>query len=419
MMHEVFPSKINGSVQIPASKSFVQRFIAAAVLANGQSEISNPGASDDILAATHIAEQIGADVRRLANGNILISGGVKVLGQNLFCRESGLCARLFAPIAAINNKSFEISGLPGLNRRNLIHDFDQLKQLGLSIQYENNGLPVNFSGNLNPGTYRIDCSKSSQLLSGLLFAMPMLNADSVIIAENLVSRPYVKMTLSMIRKFGVQIEEREANHFHIPGNQKYKAQKMPAEGDWSAASNLIIAAGLTGSLKLENLNVRSAQADVKVLETCKNAKIPYSIENNTLIVQNAKPTGFDLDIMDCPDLFPAILPLACAADSVSHVYHVERLMHKESNRLDAAIREYTKLGAKFIRQKDSLEIHPAPLRFADVNSWGDHRIIMSLSVAALANRGAMIHDSDHVSKSWPDFFNQLKSIGGEFHAHLR
>jgi 3-phosphoshikimate 1-carboxyvinyltransferase len=419
MMHEIFPSKISGNIQIPASKSFVQRFIAAAVLANGQSEISNPGASDDVLAATHIAEQLGADVRRLATGNILIHGGEKAVGKSLFCRESGLCARLFAPIAAINNESFEITGLPGLNRRNLMHDFEQLQQIGLKIQSKNKELPLNFSGNLNPGTYRIDCSKSSQLLSGLLFAMPMLHADSVIIAENLVSRPYVDMTLSMIQTFGVQIEESELNHFHIPGNQSYKVQKLIAEGDWSAASNLIVAASLSGSLTLENLNLKSSQADRKVLDICENANIPFQIENNKLHIQSAKPAGFDLDIIDCPDLFPAVLPLACAASSVSKVYHVERLIHKESNRLDAAMREYSKLGAKFIRQKESLEIHPAPLRFSDVNSWGDHRMIMSLSVAAMANRGAMIHDSDHVSKSWPDFFNQLKSIGGKFHAHLR
>ncbi len=419
MMHEIFPSKIKGGVKIPASKSVVQRFIAAAVLAHGQSEISNPGSSDDILAATHIGEQLGAVVRRLANGNILINGGVNDFGQALFCRESALCARLFAPIAALHQKSFEINGLPGLSRRHLNHDFDQLKQLGLNIRYEKNGLPVYFGGRLNPGTYHIDCAKSSQLISGLLFALPMLPNDSLIVAENLVSRPYVQMTLEMIRKFGVHIEEIEANHFHIPGNQTYKAQTLHAEGDWSAASNLIVAAGLTGGLKLENLSQKSNQADKQVLDICNMANIPFEIVDDAIFVQRGQPKGFDLDIMDCPDLFPAILPLACAADSVSHIYHIERLVHKESNRLEAAMREYTKLGAKIIRQNDSLEIHPAQLKFAHVNSWRDHRIVMSLSVAAMANRGAVIHDSDHVSKSWPDFFNQFKSIGGKFHAHLR
>ncbi|MEA1873389.1 MAG: 3-phosphoshikimate 1-carboxyvinyltransferase, partial [Bacteroidota bacterium] len=397
----------------------VQRFIAAAVLANGQSEISDPGVSDDILAASHIAEQLGAEFRRLSNGDFLIEGGGNATNLDLFCRESGLCARLFAPIAAIHNKTFEISGLPGLNHRNLIYDFEQLKQFGLSIHYENNELPIRFSGKLNSGNYRIDCSKSSQLLSGLLFAMPLLSGDSVIVAENLVSRPYVLMSLKMIEKFGVHIEMQDENHFFIPGNQKYIAQKLHAEGDWSAASNLVVAAALIGNLRLQNLNMHSAQADREILTICKRAKIPYQFEGDALSVQKSKLTGFELDITDCPDLFPAVLPLACAANSVSKIYHVERLIHKESNRLDAVIREYTKLGAKFIQQKDALEIHPAPLKFADVNSWGDHRIVMSLCVAAMTNRGAIIHDSDHISKSWPDFFNKIKSIGGKFHAHLR
>lgn len=420
MMHEIFASRLGGKIEIPASKSFVQRFIAAAVLAEGQSKLITPGASDDILTASRVGNQLGAEVRRLINGDLIVTGGMNLSEQPIFCRESGLCARLFVPIAALQGKAFYVDGLPSLSRRHLKFDFLQLEKFGLKCEIQNEGIPARFEGTLKAGEYHLDCSKSSQLLSGLLFAMPLLKQDSIIHADHLVSSPYVDMTLDMMRRFGVVIERREKDTFIIPGNQAYQAQNMHADGDWSAAANLLVAATLIGKgLEIYNLNVDSVQADKRILYVMKHAEIPFFVEQNKLIVEAAKPKGFELDIRDCPDLFPAVLPLACASSSVSKVYHIERLVHKESNRLEAAMREYKKLGAQFVQQKDSLEIHPAPLKYADVNSWGDHRIIMSLVVAAMANKGAMIHDSDHVSKSWPAFFDQLKSIGGKFHAHLR
>lgn len=419
MMHEILPSKLKGEVSLPSSKSYVQRFIAAAILAEGQSILEGAGQCDDIETAVRIGDQLGGETRQLTSGELLVTGGRAFKGDELFCRESGLCARLFTPIASVQGKPFMVNGMSSLERRHLAQDFVQLRNFGLSVDIRNKGIPSFIEGELKPGEYHLDCSKSSQMLSGLLFAMPVLPGDSVLYADNLVSRPYVDMTIQMMRNFGVIVNEPEKNVFEIAGNQKYNPVKLVSEADWSAGANLLVAAALCGELEVKGLRANSCQADLRILEVLKQAEVSFQVHENSVTVQKSIPQGFELDLMDCPDLFPAVLPLACASQKVSRVYHLERLINKESNRLEAAMREYKKLGANFVMQSDCLEIHPTPLKFADVNSWGDHRIIMSLTVAGLANEGLIIHDSDHVSKSWPEFFNQIKSIGGKYHAHLR
>lgn len=418
MMHEINTSSVSGTITVPTSKSYVQRFIAASILAKGESELFNSGLSDDISTSLNIGHLLGASTRVTCNNSIVVNGDFHFEGNDFFCRESGLCARLFTPIIALSGNDFIISGENSLNKRNLSYDLNQLKKFGLEVNFLNDNFPVSIKGQLKATHCNLDVSKTSQMLSGLLFALPLCDGESQICVNQVVSKPYIEMTLSVLRCFGIKIQWTD-NIFIIPGNQNYIPQSDTAEGDWSSATNLIVAAALTGNLTIKNLQFDSNQADIKILEILNDAKIKWKKTVNGITVYKGKPKGFKLDLTDNPDLFPAIIPLACAADSKSYIYHVERLLNKESNRLEAIIREYTKMGAKFTKRNDVLEIKPAKLQFSDVNSWGDHRIIMSLCIAAMANKGACIHDSGHVSKSWPKFFTEIKKIGGKTNVQLR
>jgi 3-phosphoshikimate 1-carboxyvinyltransferase len=420
MMHEVYPSELKGEISIPASKSHVQRFIAAAMMSDGESTLVNAGHSDDVITALAISNQFGANSRLLSNGTILLTGNFKLVKEEIFCRESGLCGRMFAPIASLSGKPFRINGTDSLKRRDIQKELVQLRNFGLNVESDKGQFPVYFAGKLRPGKFTLDCSNSSQLLSGLLFALPKCNQDSEIQVENLVSYPYVEMTLQMIHRFGVNVNTSTKNVFQIPGNQNYISQNLNAEGDWSAAANMLVAGALCGDIVINNVPLNSKQADRKILDVLEMAKVRYEIGDNRIAVFKSKPQGFDLDITDCPDLFPAVLPLAFAANTTTHIYRIDRLFKKESNRLEAAMREYRKLGGGFMKyDNEQLDIYPSPLAFSDVNSWGDHRIIMSLTIAGLANSGLVIHDSSHVSKSWPEFFNHINALGGTVNARLR
>ncbi len=418
MRHEIFPSKLQGQIKLPPSKSYVQRFIAAAIFAEGKSVLKNVGNCDDIKTAIDIAKTLGAEIIQTKH-DISIIGGQSFNGGELFCRESGLCARLFTPIASVFGAPFVVNGINSLVHRNLAYDFVQLEKFGLTMAFENQGIPAFVEGRLRAGEYRLDCSKSSQMLSGLLFALPVLSEDSVVYADNLVSRPYVDMSLQILEAFGIVITETEKNTFNIKGNQTYHSVELDAEADWSAGANVLVAGALSGEIEACGLSVCSKQADKKILEVFKQAEILYENSENGIRVFPSVPQGFELDLTDCPDLFPAVLPLACVAKTISRFYHVERLIHKESNRLEAILSEYQKLGMRFKKHADSLEIYPSLLKAADVNSWGDHRMVMSLSIAGFTNQGLVIHHSEDISKSWADFFDQIKSIGGKFYAHVR
>src|SRR6056297_2344800 len=400
MLHEIKPASLNGKMIMPASKSFVQRFIAAASLAKGMSVIHNPGRSEDVLASMAVAERLGMYARTLSNGDIMLQSDKPFAGGVLFCRESGLCARMFAPIAATFGVDFSIDGERSLKRRHLVHELKQLEQFGMSVNAVKGDIPVSLSGKLQAAAAIIDASRSSQLLTGLLMALPVCDQNSTITAESLVSKPYVDMTVDMLKRFGVEVTN-DGNKYLIPGNQTYKPLETNAETDWSAASNIMVAAALCGELEISGLNYDSFQADKTIVSVFEKSNVDFTwLDDTSMIVKKSSPSAFTLDLTDAPDLFPAVVPLALRADGPCRFTNVNRLVNKESNRLKAVIREYTKLGARFEEKGDnSVLVYPGKLHFSNVNSWGDHRIVMSLSIAGMANEGVYIHDSGHVAKS--------------------
>ena len=248
-------------------------------------------------------------------------------------------------------------------------------------------------------TVVVDVSESSQFLTGLLIALPLCEKDSVVTVKNLKSRPYVDMTLGIARKFGARITETNGA-FAINGNQKYSALNCDIEGDWSGAAFMLVANEIAGKgkVRVNGLDKNPAQADKEILTALERC--------------GTKLSSFEFDATNCPDLFPPLVALACNCNGTSRIIGVDRLRHKESDRATVLVEEFEKLGAKLRINGNALEIIGTKLKGGTVNSHGDHRIAMACAIAALnATSGVTIQNAEFVSKSYSEFFTDLRSLG--------
>ncbi len=262
----IHPSHISGIVAAPPSKSLTQRAIAAGLLARGTTVIRNASFCNDSLAAMKMAEALGAGVST-TDDIIMIKAGLRPLYPvSLHCGESGLALRMFAPIASLLNPYVSITGEGSLTGRPVSMIADALAQLGVSVVTTGGFLPMKLTGKISGRKALIDGSSGSQLLTGLLMAMPLLNSESEIIVENLKSKPYISLTLQLLSDFGISIENHDFKRFFIPGNQSYRAHEYTVEGDWSGAAFLLVAGAIAGEVTISNLNCESKQADLAIMK---------------------------------------------------------------------------------------------------------------------------------------------------------
>ncbi len=412
-MKQVNPSEVSGEIAAPASKSMMQRAVAAAILARGTTEILNPSFCEDCEAALEIAKALGAKVRREGGGVLIESRGVvpSPPSRELDCGESGTCIRMFAPIAGLYEEELVLSGRGSLLLRPLGMVKDALLEIGARVGTAKGHAPIKVRGPINSAHFAIDCSETSQLLSGLLMALPLCEGDSSIEARNLASSPYVDMTISLIGHFGVKIE-REGEHFEIMGGQKYRPCSYSVEGDWSAASFLLVAGAIAGSVRVSGLDLDSLQGDKKILDALRSAGAKADASGGSVSVGKGELMGFEFDATDCPDLFPPLVALACNCSGKSVILGAGRLIGKESNRAAALVSEFGKLGAKVRVVADAIEVEGGiRLSGGEVDSHSDHRIAMACAVAALACSGSVsIRDAECVAKSYPSFFEDLEKL---------
>ncbi|HOF21875.1 MAG TPA: 3-phosphoshikimate 1-carboxyvinyltransferase [Bacteroidales bacterium] len=411
MDYFVVPSEISGSVTAPPSKSMTQRAIAAALLAKGESIITNPSDCDDSLAAINIARALGADVTR-EPGILRISGAGKIREQLLNCGESGLAIRMFSPVAALNVEEIIMTGTGSLVKRPMSIIEDALRQFGVKCKSEGGFLPLTIQGPLRGGHCEIDGSLSSQLLTGLLMALPVTEKDSIIIVNNLKSKPYIDMTLQVLKSFGINILKTGYSRFEIPGNQKYKAGKFEVEGDWSGGAFLLVAGAINGDIRIEGLRADSLQSDKAILNVLDSAGVRTTILENSITVRKSPLKAFFFDATESPDLFPPLVTLAAFCRGKSTIKGVSRLIHKESNRAEALITEFGRIGIRIETSDDNMIVSGGSVKGGEVSSHGDHRIAMAAAVAALGSSGKiLIKNSGCVAKSWPLFFEQLRRLG--------
>jgi 3-phosphoshikimate 1-carboxyvinyltransferase len=415
MERYVDPSAIKGIIKAPASKSMTQRAIAAALLTDGQSIIHNPSYCDDSLAAMSIAVGLGARVEPSRN-ELKINGSAILKEPKLNCGESGLAIRMFSPIAALYPVEVTMAGANSLKKRPMKMIEEALTQLGVRCTTTGGFLPLTIQGPLKGGHIVIDGSVSSQLLTGLLMALPLADTDSEITVKNLKSKPYIDMTIQILKLFGITVQNEGYSVFKVPGRQKYIPYNYVVESDWSGGAFLLAAGAINGDLSVTGLNPASWQSDMAILKVLEKTGVNMKVGKDSIEIKKSKLKAFDFDATESPDLFPPLVALASYCEGTSTLKGVSRLIYKESDRATALKEEFGKMGINIALNDDIMSVTGGKPAGAHVESHDDHRIAMAVAVAALGASGRVyIHDSQCIAKSYPGFFDDLRHLGAVVH----
>ena len=403
---------LKGKLTPPCSKSYAQRALALALLADGESTLRNIEFCNDTLSAIKCIEALGAEVRRTGETTLSIRGGFSPRDNVLNVGESGLATRLFTPIAALWDKPVVITGEGTLLHRPMTMMMEPLRHLGVAVRDGGGYLPIEVCGRMHGGRIEVDGSISSQFITGLLLALPMAEGDTTLKVHGAVSTPYIDMTVETAERFGGRILHSDYTEFFIEGGQRYTAADYAIEGDWSAAAMLLVAGAIAGEVTLDNISTLSKQADTLICRALVRAGASVINEENSITVAKRDLTAFEFDATNCPDLFPALAALAAAAEGTSVITGTSRLEHKESNRAETLREEYAKLGIEIdIETENVMKIRGGSIHGAEVDGHSDHRIAMSLAVSALRNDGEVkITGAECVGKSYPNFFEDIESL---------
>lgn len=409
-MKIIYPAHIKGTLPAPASKSMMQRAIAIATLAQGTSMLHGYTASNDSDAALAIAHDLGADVRK--NGDIIeITGNFKPRTQTLNCGEAGLGIRMFTPIAALWHEQITLEGEGSLKIRPIETLVQPLLDLGAEIRTNNGYVPVQVKGTLKGGIAHVEGNLSSQILTGLLIASACAETDTTFIVNDLKSKPYIDMTIQIMRDFGVEVTNDNYERFFVKAGQKYQAHSYNVEGDWSGASFLLVAGALGGSVTVSNLRRNSKQADMAMVDALQKAGATVQWNENSITVTKNQLNEFEFDATECPDLFPPLVSLAVHCKGVTRIQGVGRLFHKESNRAEVLQKEFEKLAAKITIDGNEMLIHGGMLQGGRIFAHNDHRIAMAAACAAIcAQNPVEIENHECVAKSYPHFFEDFAKI---------
>lgn len=404
--------RVKGTLTPPCSKSYAQRALAAALLTEEPVVLRNLEFCDDTRSAMRCIETLGATIEQVDPTTLSIKGGLHPRGNRLDVGESGLSTRLFTPVAALCPTPVTIVGRGTLLSRPMTMMLDPLRQLGVTVRDNGGFLPIEVCGPMRGGEVEVDGSGSSQFITGLLLALPRAERDTTLHVRNAVSTPYLDMTLDTAQRFGIEICQRDYEEFYIPGNQHYGATYFSIEGDWSAAAMLLVAGATAGEITVRNVSMLSKQADTAICTALVRAGAAVINETDSVTAVHRPLHAFEFDATNCPDLFPALAALAAAAEGVSVIRGTSRLEYKECNRAEAICEEYGKLGIEVdLSEEDVMKIRGGAIHGARTRSHGDHRMAMSLAVAALRSDGAVtIEGAESVAKSYPRFFEDLEHV---------
>lgn len=408
----VQPGEVSGTLTPPCSKSYAQRALAAALLCEGESVLRNVEFCDDTRSALRCIEALGARPRILDDETVAVAGGLRPAGDRLPVGESGLSTRLFTPIAALCDRPIRIEGEGTLLRRPMDMMTGPLRMAGVRVRDNDGRLPIEVCGPMRGGAIEVDGSVSSQFVTGLLLALPLAAGETTLRVRDAVSTPYIDMTIDTAARFGVEICHNDYTEFYIEGSQRYLPVDYRIEGDWSAAAMLLAAGATAGEVRVENISMLSRQADTAVCTALVRAGAAVIDEARAVTAARRALRAFEFDATHCPDLFPALAALAAAADGVSAIRGTRRLRYKESDRAEAIREEFGKLGIEVdLSQEDTMLIRGGAIRGGRVASHGDHRMAMSLAVAALrAEDEVTIEGAECVAKSYPGFFEALDTL---------
>ncbi|MGN6339907.1 MAG: 3-phosphoshikimate 1-carboxyvinyltransferase [Ginsengibacter sp.] len=418
----IHPSPVSGKLKAPPSKSSMQRACAAALITPGTTIIDNFGNSNDEKAALDIISRLGATVNKLTNELVITSNDfifrspvAEKKNVILNVGESGLSMRMFAPIAGLFNFDIVFTGEGSILKRPMNFFDEILPLLNVEVHSNNGKLPVTLRGPLQPKNITVDGSLSSQFLTGLLFAFAKASTAPVsITVKNLSSRPYIDLTVSVLKHFGFHIENKNYEVFTVSPRKilPSSSAKYTVEGDWSNAAFLLVAGATAGELTLSGVDMNSSQGDKDIMKALYDSGAKVVLKKNEIFVKRKKLSAFQFDATHCPDLFPPLVALASYCSGNTSIKGVSRLLHKESNRAVALRDEFKKMNVEIELNGDVMIIHGGGLvKGAAVSSHNDHRIAMATAVAGLSAKGITnISEAEAVKKSYPDFYRDIASI---------
>ncbi len=412
----ITPNKLEGNVIVPPSKSLSHRAIIAASLADGCSKISNIIYSEDIIATINAMEGLGAHIEKYDDYLIIKGSKPKRISNIIDANESGSTIRFMIPIALVVDEVVEFRGKNNLVNRPLDVFTNIFDEFGIKYERGEKYLPMKVYSGLKPGVYKIRGDISSQFITGLLYALPLLNGDSkIIITTALESKGYIDLTMDVLKKFGIEIKTNDYTSFDIKGNQTYKAQDYTVEGDYSQAAFFAVANTLGANLNILCMNENSYQGDKKIIEDINSFEGGAYFKEGELKVESRETKGATIDFKNSPDLGPIETVLASLSKGHSTFTSIERLRIKECDRVKAMEEELKKMGARVFDNGDTMEIDGVDMLDGamDLDSHNDHRIVMALAIASLKTRGKIrILNAGAIKKSFPHFFKVFESIGG-------
>jgi len=399
----------------PPSKSYTIRGLMCAALAKGKSEIIHPLSSDDTQASLNLLSKVGIRVHQEKDSWQVIGDDFHEPDTDLFCGESAATLRFMTAICSLIPGKSCLTSCPSLSKRPIKPLLQALRQLGVDCSCQGEVPPVIVEGGrLKGGVTELPGNISSQFVSALLLIAPLAEEGLRIrLTTPLESRSFVLMTLECLKMFGIEVKfSKDLREFEII-KQTYKPTNYRVEGDWSSASYLLALGALSGEVEVENLNPESLKGDKVILDFLRDMGAWVIVNKNSVTVKRSRLNGIRADLSNCIDLLPTMAVLAAAAEGVSQFTGIERARLKESNRVSAVREGLEGMGIKVIEERNKLTVAGSEPKGSVIDARDDHRIAMAFSLLGSVAGGTIIDGAECVAKTYPEFWDILKSIGGE------
>ena len=409
-------SEISGKITCPSNKSYTHRAIFLASLAIDKSIIKNILRSGDTNATINACKNFGVEIKDVGDDITVTSASVLKLQSNTIdAANSGTTIRIATAISALANDKIILTGDSSLKKRPMQPLLDALESLGAKCSSSNGNPPISVSGEIKGGEVKIPGNISSQFISALMITAPKLENGLILnIQGKLVSKPYIDATITVMKKFGVNVETKTPYKKYIIPKQNYKSTTFVIPSDFSSLALLLSAAVLLG----ENLTIQIStgsmpQADEAIIDILEIMGVVITLDKNVIKIKSPeKLDGGKFDLSNYPDLIPAIAILALKTSKPIKIFNVEHARYKETDRITIIARELTKLGIKVVEKKDGLVLNNSDsLTNADLNSENDHRLFMAFCIAGMYVGNCTISDPESVKISYPNFISEMKRIG--------
>jgi len=410
---------LNATIRVPGSKSLTNRALLIAALANGTTRLTNALFSDDSKYFAETLQTLGFDIQLdEANQKMTVtglSGKIPVKKAELFIGNAGTAARFLSAFLTLGDGEYVLDGEPRMRERPIGDLIDALNQLGVEMESTNNCPPVEiFAKGLHGGKTKIAGNISSQFLSALLMVAPYAQSPVEIeLTTELNSKPYVDMTISVMKEFGVDIERDEYSRFTVQPSSYSPITNYPVESDASAASYFFAAPAICGgTVKVENISRNSLQGDIVFLDVLRQMGCTIEEADNSIqVTEAAELRGVDIDMSDIPDTAQTLAAIAPFASSSTRIRGIASARVKETDRVSATCNELKRLGVQVDEHEDGMTIYPcSTFKRSNVETYNDHRMAMSFSLIGLRSGGVTIANPSCVSKTFPSYFDVLETL---------